>query len=235
MNFGEIPMGTKVQVVVTNGGDTQAKFLSRVMRAGEKTILVIPFMHKGLRVNFRGEKVRIHMEVADAKGDIWTFKGCQIDLIRKNGLVYHRVTTKMREGIENRRGERRTFVWQPAVFAIEGHAEQLFTTLKDLSPSGFGFVVDVKKRMNIPNGKTVTCTINEKDGNIITIRGKVIRREKMDDYVLYGCRCGESNPAILDYIRRVRLRNEAEQRENDNEGFGEEKRSDEEGEDQGIG
>ena len=53
MNYADIPMGVKVQISVSNGGDTQAKFISRVMKTGDRSILVIPFMHKGLRVNFQ--------------------------------------------------------------------------------------------------------------------------------------------------------------------------------------
>ena len=74
MNFSSISMGTRVQITVNNGGDMQAKFVSRVMKAGENGVLVIPFMHKGVRVNFEGENIRIHMQVPDAEGNNWTFK-----------------------------------------------------------------------------------------------------------------------------------------------------------------
>ena len=69
MNYADIPMGVRVQISVTNGGDTQAKFISRVMKTGNKSLLVIPFMHKGVRVNFAGTGVQIHMEVPDGEGN----------------------------------------------------------------------------------------------------------------------------------------------------------------------
>ena len=203
MNYSDIPMGVKVQISVSNGGDMQAKFISRVMKTGDKALLVIPFMHKGVRVNFAGSGVTIHMEVPDGQGNNWTFKNCKIDTVKKNGLVYHRILCPMSEGIENRRGERRTYVWQPAIFTIEGIADQIFTTLKDVSPSGFAFVLDPKKRLPITNGKTVSCTVNERDGNIVHLRGKVIRREKLDQYVLYGCRSSERNEEVVEYIERL--------------------------------
>ncbi|MBR5420933.1 MAG: PilZ domain-containing protein [Lachnospiraceae bacterium] len=210
MNSSEIPMGVKVQICVTNGGDTQAKFISRVMKTGDKSLLVIPFMHKGVRVNFAGTGVQIHMEVPDGEGNNWTFKNCKIDTVKKNGLLYHRILTPMSEAIENRRGERRTYVWQPAIFTIEGITDQIFTTLKDVSPSGFAFVLDARKRLAITTGKTVSCTINEKDGNAVHMRGKVIRREKMDQYVLYGCRCSEKNEEVIAYIDKINGKKGAE-------------------------
>ncbi len=66
MNFSEISVGTKIQITVDNGGDMQAKFVSRVMKTGERSLLVIPFMHKGVRVNFESESVRIHLQAPDA-------------------------------------------------------------------------------------------------------------------------------------------------------------------------
>ncbi len=218
MNYADIPMGVKVQISVSNGGDTQAKFISRVMKTGDRSLLVIPFMHKGLRVNFTGSGVQIHMEVPDGEGNNWTFKNCKIDTVKKNGLIYHRIVSPMSEGIENRRGEHRTYVWQPAIFTIEGVADQVFSTLKDVSPSGFAFVLDAKKRLNILNGRTVSCTINEKNGNVVHLRGKVIRRERMDQYILYGCRSGEKNQEVIDYIERLDKNNP--DRENDSENGG---------------
>ncbi len=220
MNYNDIPLGVKVQICVSNGSDMQAKFISRVMRTGEKSLLVIPFMHKGVRVNFNGQNIRINMEVPDGEGNNWTFKNCKIDTVKKNGLIYHRILTPMTEGIENRRGERRTYVWQPAIFTIEGITEQVFTTLKDVSPSGFAFVVDPKKRLPISIGKNVACTINEKDGTTIHIRGKVIRKEKMDQYMLYGCRCGEQNQEVLDYIDRLISKEKQSNSVNDNGNYG---------------
>ena len=72
---------------------------------------------------------------------------------------------------------------------------------------------------NILNGKSVSCTINEKGGNVVHMRGKVIRREKMDQYVLYACRCGEKNQEVLDYI--ARLTKENPEREENPENGGE--------------
>ncbi|MBR3525581.1 MAG: PilZ domain-containing protein [Lachnospiraceae bacterium] len=216
MNYADIPMGVRVQISVTNGGDTQAKFISRVMKTGNKALLVIPFMHKGVRVNFSGTGVQIHMEVPDGEGNNWTFKNCKIDTVKKNGLLYHRIVSPMSEGIENRRGERRTYVWVPAIFTIEGLPDQLFTTLKDVSPSGFAFVLDAKKRLPISTGKNVSCTVNEKDGTTVHMSGKVIRREKMDQYVLYGCRCNDKNPEVIEYIERMKKRKQ--KNENDSSG-----------------
>ena len=61
----------------------------------------------------------------------------------------------------------------------------------------------------------VSCTLNEKNGNVIHMRGKIIRKEKSDQYILYGCRSAEQNPEIMDYLKRL-----AGQRdENDNEQY----------------
>ena len=215
MNFSDISVGTKIQITVNNGGDMQAKFVSRVMKTGDRSVLVIPFMHKGVRVNFDGENVRVHLLAPDAQGSNWTFKNCHITTVRKDGLVYHKITTTMLVGIENRRGEKRTYVWQPAVFSIEGVVNQVFTTLKDVSPSGFAFVMDPKKRVQITMGTGVTCTFNDRGGQQIRMKGKIIRKERTDQYVLYGCRSPEQNQEIMEYLTRLSLKRD----ENDNEQY----------------
>ena len=50
---------TKVIIAVTNGSDMQARFMSKVMRNTGDFLLVIPFRHKGLRVNFDGKDVTL--------------------------------------------------------------------------------------------------------------------------------------------------------------------------------
>ena len=53
---------------------------------------------------------------------------------------------------------------------------------------------------------------------MVHLRGKVIRRERMDQYILYGCRSGEKNQEVMDYIERLDKNNP--DRENDSENGG---------------
>ena len=207
MNFQEIIPGTKVVVNVTNGTDMQARFISRVIRNTGKYLLVIPFMHRGIRVKFVGRNVRINLEIRTEQGVTWSFKNCHITAVRKDGLVYHRIATPVFQGIENRRGEKRMYLWEPQLFSIEGMKDTLYTTLKDIGTSGFSFVIDHKKKMDLMIGIGVACKIKEKNDNIIDVQGSVIRKEKMEKYTVYGCKMLESSVELSEYLQRLEARN----------------------------
>lgn len=203
MDFEEIPVGSKITMNISNDGEMQAKFISRAIKNTGSAILVIPFMHKGRRVNFNGKNIHIHMDVQLKTGETYTFKGCQITSVRKDGLIFHKVISSMTKGIENRRGEHRCYVGETAYFVIEGIADQITAVLKDVSNSGFGFTIDRKKNIELMPGVIVTCSFKNQKGRFIQMQGKIIRREKLARHILYGCRCTDSNAEVEEYVKQL--------------------------------
>lgn len=203
MDFEEIPAGAKIIMNISNDGEMQAKFISRAIKNTGSGILVLPFVHKGRRVNFNGKNIHIHMDVQLKTGEIFTFKGCQIMTVRKDGLIFHKVVSSMTKGIENRRGEHRCYVGETAYFIMEGLPDQITAVLKDISNSGFGFIIDRKKNIELMPGVMVTCTFKNHLGKYIQMQGKIIRREKMDRHTLYGCRCTEANADVEEFVSQI--------------------------------
>lgn len=201
MNFSEINPRTKIVLVVTNGSDMQARFLSKVMKNNGNFLLAIPFKHKGLRINFEGKDIRIVMEVRDQAGALWSFRGIHINTVKKDGLVYHRITSSMTNGIENRRGGRRFYVWEPAIFHIEGVENTVFTNMKDVGPVGFSFAIDNKKNLSLKEGAEVRGTMKNNTGDEIELKGIIVRKESMEKYTLYGCKMDEPSDAVLRYVK----------------------------------
>lgn len=203
MEFDEIPAGAKIIMNVSNRDKMQAKFITKVIKNLGSGILVFPLMHKGRRVNFNGDNIFLHMDVQLSTGESYTFKSCHIVAVRKDGLIFHKISSKMTKGIENRRGEHRCYIGEDALFHIDGLDGDVAATLKDLSVSGFGFVLERKKGVELMPGVMVTCTFTDAGGNTLQTQGKVVRKEKMNDYVMYGCRCGEQNPEIAEYVKQL--------------------------------
>lgn len=203
MDFEEIPAGAKIIMNISNDGEMQAKFISKAIRNNGSGILVLPFMHKGRRVNFNGRNIHIHMDVQLKTGETFTFKGCQILTVRKDGLIFHKVISSMTKGIENRRGEHRCYVGETAYFTMDALPDQISATLRDISNSGFGFTIDRKKNINLMPGVMVTCTFKNHMGKFIQMQGKIIRKEKMERHILYGCRCMEPNEEVEEYVKQI--------------------------------
>ena len=202
MVFGDIKVRSSVIISVTNGSDMQARFMSKVMKNTGEYLLVIPFRHKGLRINFEGKDVKVHLEMRDNEGVLWSFKNCKVTTVKKDGLVYHRLVSPMKNGIENRRGGRRFYVWDQATFEVEGLTNTLFAILRDIGVIGFSFAVDNSKPVTgqIKPGKNVQCTFKSKHGDI-TINGMIVRTESLDKYMIYGCKLDEPGEDYINYVK----------------------------------
>ena len=200
MIFDEIVPRTKIIITVTNGSDMEARFMTKVMRNTGEFLLVIPFRHKGKRINFKGKLIKIHMEVRDDNGVLWSFKNCRISTIKKDGLIYHKILCPMKNGIENRRGGRRFYIWEPAAIDIEGVTNTLFTNVKDVGHQGFSFVIENKKGLEVKEGTKVTASFKNNEGISMDLVGMIVRKERMEKYVIYGCKIDVPTAEFAKYV-----------------------------------
>lgn len=207
MVFEEIVPRTKIIISASNGTDMQARFMTKVMRNNGEYLMVIPFRHKGMRINFSGQKIKCHLEVRDDQGALWTFKNCRITTIKKDGLVYHKVISPMKNGIENRRDGRRFYVWEAVAVNIDGISNTVFTHLKDVGMTGYSFVIDNKKGQEIKEGTKVVVNLKNKDGYEILLPGMVIRKEKMEKYAVYGCKMDSPPPEYVNFVKMLEKKN----------------------------
>lgn len=207
MLFEEIPVKSKIVISVSNGTDLQARFVSKVMRNPGPHILVIPFKHKGVRVGFNSKNVKIHLEIRDKDGILWTFRNCHIGIVKKDGLLYHKIETGMRNGIENRRGGRRFYIWELATLHIDGIDTPIITNIRDIGPIGFSFVIDYKKKLDVKEGARVQTTIKNKDGDEIPMEGMIVRKEAMEKHMAYGCKLENSSDILQAHIKYLEKKN----------------------------
>jgi len=205
--FTDIAPRTSIVITVTNGSDMQARFMSKVMKNLGDCLLVIPFRHKGSRINFAGNAVKIHLDVRDESGVLWSFKNCKIISVRKDGLVYHKLISPMKNGIENRRGGRRFYLWESAIFEIEGVNNPLFTNIRDVGLQGLSFVIDNKKGISLKEGTRFTCTLKNKDDVEMVVRGIIVRREQLERYMVYGCKLDEPESDYIRFVKDIERKN----------------------------
>ena len=202
MTFEEILPRTKIIITVTNGTDMQARFMTKVMRNTGEYILVIPFMHKGHRINFSSNQVKIHMDVRDNTGVLWNFKNCKVTTIKKDGLIFHKLISPMRNGIENRRGGRRFYVWEPCVITLENTEIPIYTNLRDVGMTGISFVIEHKKAMELKEGTKFGCNFKSgNDGALLDVNAMIVRKEKLEKYTIYGCKLDNPSEKYVNYVK----------------------------------
>lgn len=200
MRFDEIPAKSKIVITVTNGSDLQARFLTKVMRNCQEYLMVIPFKHKGLRINFSGKNVKIHMEYRDNEGRLWTYRNCKILVMKKDGLIFHKLISPMTEGIENRRGGRRFYLWDNCTVEIEGVEAPVYTKIRDIGPEGISFVIDAKKPLSLKEGTNIKCIFKTNQGDIVNTEGMIVRKEVLEKYTVYGCKVANPSPVFVSYV-----------------------------------
>lgn len=207
MIFSEIAPRTSIVITVTNGSDMQARFMSKVMKNLGDCILVIPFRHKGTRINFEGNSVRIHLDVRDESGMLWSFKNCKIISVKKDGLIYHKLVSPMKNGIENRRGGRRFYLWDSAIFEIDGLTNPLFTNIRDVGLQGLSFVIENKKGISLKEGTKMSCSFKNKNGEEMVVKGIIVRREQLEKYMVYGCKLEDPDQSYINFVKDIERRN----------------------------
>ncbi len=207
MNFIEIPPREKIIIAVTNGSDMQARFMSQVVRNTGEALLCVPFHHQKKQIVFDGDKTRIILEVRNREGVLYNFKGCKITRIKKDGLVFHKLETNMKTGIENRRGGRRFSYNEACTIAIDGIENPYFTKIRDIGFDGVGFVLKHDKTRGIKEGKKFTMTFRNHESIEIRIRGLIVRKEWMEQYMVYGCRIEEKDNDLDLFVRYMEAKN----------------------------
>jgi hypothetical protein len=200
LRFDEIPAKSKIVITVTNGSDLQARFLTKVMRNCQEYLMVIPFRHKGLRINFSGKNVKIHMEYRDNEGRLWTYRNCKIQLMKKDGLIFHKLLSPMTEGIENRRGGRRFFLWDNCTVEIDGMEAPIYTKIRDIGPEGISFVIDAKKPLPLKEGTNLKCIFKTNQGDVVTAEAMIVRKEALEKYTVYGCKVANPSAVFTSYV-----------------------------------
>ncbi|MCQ2521193.1 MAG: PilZ domain-containing protein [Lachnospiraceae bacterium] len=207
MNISEILPRTKVIIAVTNGSDMQARFMSQVVRNTGDALLCIPFRHKNKQILFDGDKTRIVLELRNSEGVLHNFKGCRITRVKKDGLVYHKIESSMKNSIENRRGGRRFFIGESCTVSIDGIDNPFFTKLRDLGFDGVAFVLRHDKTKGIREGKKFTLSFRNHEGTEVRVRGVIVRKEWLEQYMIYGCRLEDKDEELDKYVKYLEAKN----------------------------
>lgn len=207
MQLAEILPRTKIIIAVTNGTNMQARFMSQVVRNTGDALLCIPFKHHHQQILFEGDKTRIILEVRNAEGILYNFKSCKITKIKKNGLVYHKLESSMKNGIENRRGGRRFYITDSCTLQIDDIENPFFTKLRDIGFDGLSFPLKHDRTKGVREGKKFTLSFRNHDGVELRVRGVIVRKEWMEKAMIYGCRVEEKDENYDNYMRYLEVQN----------------------------
>ena len=80
--------------------------------------------------------------------------------------------------------------------------------VKDISSCGFAVLVDMNSQINIHKNDIMQLEFSDKAfEEDFSLQGRVVRMDKTDKYLLYGCRMMTSNAVVDRYIANKQLEN----------------------------
>lgn len=200
--LSEIEANKQVVIDIMQG-QTKLSLDSRTVMTLDDTLLIECVKHDGKTVNMTNRGNLLISITITAEPLPIKFNGVEIDLIKYEGEVYHRVrATKV--GIEvNRRDNFRVFIGASGKVRVNDSNDEIDIIVKDLSMNGFAFVSST----NIEDERAkVTIKYDEK-GSPITLHGKIVRKCEIEPRkILYGCRLTKVPEGLNRYLSKKQVK-----------------------------
>ena len=141
MRLAELPVGTGILFDVSIQKQ-ELEFPSEVVEVHDNFILTKPVMSKGKVVGLGGEGVSVSLTYSrnDKAPIVWKGVGCSV--VKTKGRVLYKVIASGAGFEVNRREAFRLFVGLEGIARVGTNRRAMDVILKDLSDTGFAFVVD---------------------------------------------------------------------------------------------
>lgn len=197
MRLAELPVGANILFDVSIHKH-DLEFPSEVIEVHDNFILTKPVMSKGKVVGLGGEDVSVGMAYLRNEKSPVVWKGIGCSVVRVKGRVLYKVIASGAGFEMNRREAFRLFVGIDGIAQVGTNRRALNVILKDISDTGFAFVVDHE----IDNADNAPVRLVFKDfDRSYNLMGFIVRTVKVDeDKYVYGCRMSMKNQLISHYI-----------------------------------
>ncbi len=217
MNLIEIPENSivKLKVVSNSNSKNFIEFSSTTAEIYNETLLISPIVNnEGKTLNLSSDKLSVQLEYIDeADGNktaiIW--KDVIVNYINKKGVKFHQVIQTTEGKSVNRRNAFRLFLGDKATVQLIGSNEIYDVIIRDISSTGFGFVIDKDIDISVVNMCTLSTYIDEKH---IILKGTIVRKQVVDEEnsnkIIYGCQLSKFS-AELDKLINIKQREKLKQ------------------------
>ena len=197
MQLAELPVGANIMFNVTVQKQG-LEFPSEVIEVHDNFILTKPVMSKGKVVGLGGENVSVGLTYLRNEKSPMVWKGISCSIVKVRGRILYRVVASGAGFEMNRRETFRLFVGLPAVAQIGRNRRALNVILKDISETGFAFVVENE----IQDAEKAPVRLVFKDfDRSYNLMGYIVRIEMVqEDKIVYGCHMSMKNQLISHYI-----------------------------------
>ncbi|MBR3807519.1 MAG: PilZ domain-containing protein [Lachnospiraceae bacterium] len=206
MEIYELTTAHKMSITIANAR-TNISLNSNIVFVEDNKLYVEPFVYEGAVLNFDSANVTISMIAYEEEKSPYLWQVVHIAKEVRDNTPYHVISSNLSGVKINRRENFRLFLGIEGTATLMG-GKPFDVLVKDISSSGFAVLVDMNKPINVHKNdimqlEFVDATFNED----FVLNGRVVRMDKTDKYLLYGCRMVSENPVIDKYIANKQLEN----------------------------
>lgn len=206
MEIYELTTAHKMSITIANAR-TNISLNSNIVFVEDNKLYVEPFVYEGAVLNFDSANVTISMIAYEEEKSPYLWQVVHIAKEVRDNTPYHVISSNLSGVKINRRENFRLFLGIEGTATLMG-GKPFDVLVKDISSSGFAVLVDMNKPINVHKNdimqlEFVDVTFNED----FVLNGRVVRMDKTDKYLLYGCRMVTENPVIDKYIANKQLEN----------------------------
>ena len=206
MEIYELTTAHKMSITIANAR-TNISLNSNIVFVEDNKLYVEPFVYEGAVLNFDSANVTISMIAYEEEKSPYLWQVVHIAKEVRDNTSYHVISSNLSGVKINRRENFRLFLGIEGTATLMG-GQPFDVLVKDISSSGFAVLVDMNKPINVHKNdimqlEFVDTTFNED----FVLNGRVVRMDKTDKYLLYGCRMVSENPVVDKYIANKQLEN----------------------------
>lgn len=206
MEIYELTSAHKMSITIANAR-TNISLNSNIVFVEDNRLFVEPFVYEGAVLNFDSANVSISMIAYEEEKSPYLWQVVHIVKEIRDNTTYHVISSNLSGVKINRRENFRLFLGIDGTATLMG-GKPFEVLVKDISSSGFAVLVDMNKPISVHKNDIMQLEFSDKtfDEDFV-LNGRVVRMDKTEKYLLYGCRLVSENPAIDKYIANKQLEN----------------------------
>ena len=215
MEIYELTTAHKMSITIANAR-TNISLNSNIVFVEDNKLYVEPFVYEGAILNFDSTNVSISMIAYEEEKSPYLWQIVHIVKEVRDNTTYHVISSNLSGVKINRRENFRLFLGIDATVTLMG-GKPIQVIVKDISSSGFAVLVDMNNPISVHKNDIMQLEFSDKAfEEDFVLHGRVVRMDKTDKYLLYGCRLVSENPAIDKYIANKQLENRVNAKKNGN-------------------
>lgn len=215
MEIYELTTAHKMSITIANAR-TNISLNSNIVFVEDNKLYVEPFVYQGAILNFDSTNVSISMIAYEEEKSPYLWQIVHIVKEVRDNTTYHVISSNLSGVKINRRENFRLFLGIDATATLMG-GRPIQVIVKDISSSGFAVLVDMNNPISVHKNDIMQLEFSDKAfEEDFVLHGRVVRMDKTDKYLLYGCRLVSENPAIDKYIANKQLENRVNAKKNGN-------------------